>query len=367
MTRRYRFHSRHEDGFVLVYVLVVLTGLLIMVGLCVDGGRAYLTKAQLTKAVDGAALGAARMLNSGDPRGEAVALFNANFPSGYMGTTGDPTAASNFFSVTTDEANAVNIVRINASVTMPTTFMSLADRTDVAVGAVAKATRRMVDLCLVLDTSGSLGWRWPYVKEAAKAFVQAFDQNGDRFCLVKYSSGADVLEPISLPRGFNKTSIVNEIDNTPAQGFTTMAEGIWRGWDELRVVPFGQQSSLRLIVLFTDGAANGVPGVYDTFPAEARSLNSSDFPDYPPDPDNMTRDSPFFQGLHDTETGVRNPSYTTTGTWDSTWTFSDIPYLPAQSAHQHGRSGGIPTSFPLETASLTVGGVAQSTARGLRN
>ena len=42
--------------------------LLIFVGLAVDTGRAYVVQAQLSKAVDGAALGAARMLNSGNPR-----------------------------------------------------------------------------------------------------------------------------------------------------------------------------------------------------------------------------------------------------------------------------------------------------------
>ena len=42
-----------------------------------------------------------------------------------------------------------------------------------------------------------------------------------------------------------------------------MAEGLYRGWDELRTVPAGQQWSLRIIVLFTDGATNSVPGDHD--------------------------------------------------------------------------------------------------------
>ena len=57
-----------------------------------------MVKAQLTKAVDGAALGAARNLNSGDPRGAASRIFKANFPNQYFGTVAaDPTAAPNFF------------------------------------------------------------------------------------------------------------------------------------------------------------------------------------------------------------------------------------------------------------------------------
>ena len=41
-----------------IYMAVILTFLLAVTGLAVDSGRAYVVKAQLTKAVDGAALGA---------------------------------------------------------------------------------------------------------------------------------------------------------------------------------------------------------------------------------------------------------------------------------------------------------------------
>ena len=61
---------------------VFLTVLLIFVGLAVDTGRAYVVQAQLSKAVDGAALGAARMLNSGNPEQEAGDIYRANFPTG---------------------------------------------------------------------------------------------------------------------------------------------------------------------------------------------------------------------------------------------------------------------------------------------
>ena len=188
----------------------------------VDGGRAYVVKAQLTKGVDGAALAAARMLNSGNPRAEAEGIFKANFPYGAMGTTGDPTTASDFFSLTTDEPNGLNIVQIRASAVMPTTFMRLANIPDVTVGAFAETTRRMVDLCLVLDTSGSLGWRWPFVRDAAMAFVRAFDETFDRLCFVKYSSGAEVPVPITTARGFNKTAVLNAISSSSSGGVTSM-------------------------------------------------------------------------------------------------------------------------------------------------
>ena len=84
-----------ESGFVMVYMAVGLTTLLLFSGVAVDSGRGYLVKSQLSKAVDGAALAAARNLNSGNPKAEAVRVFKANFPPGYLGTSTstDPTSA----------------------------------------------------------------------------------------------------------------------------------------------------------------------------------------------------------------------------------------------------------------------------------
>src|SRR6185295_1094873 len=129
--------SRRQDGFVAVYMAVLLTGLLLFTGLAVDSGRAYVVKAQLTKAVDGAALGAARNLNGGDPRGEATRIFKANFPPGYLGTSTvtDPTTDPGFFSLSTNDATGVNIINVRASAVLPTTFMKLGGFNDVTVGS----------------------------------------------------------------------------------------------------------------------------------------------------------------------------------------------------------------------------------------
>ena len=69
---RHRLTISNERGFALIYIAVTMVALLLFTGLAIDSGRAYVVKAQLTKAVDGAALGAARMLNSGNPKDEAT-------------------------------------------------------------------------------------------------------------------------------------------------------------------------------------------------------------------------------------------------------------------------------------------------------
>src|SRR4029077_462947 len=144
-----------EDGVALIYMAVALTGLLLFTGLAVDSGRGYVVKAQLTKAVDGAALAAARNLNGGDPRTEAVNIFRANFPPGYLGTSSvtDPTTDPGFFSLTTDAATGVNTVTVTANAILPTTFMKLGNYNQMVVASSGEATRRMVDLSLVLDVS----------------------------------------------------------------------------------------------------------------------------------------------------------------------------------------------------------------------
>jgi Flp pilus assembly protein TadG len=376
-TRRSRFFG--EQGVTLVYMAIFITTGLLVTGLAVDGGRAYVVKAQLSKAVDGAALAAARNLNGGDPRGEAARVFRANFPTGYLGTSSvtDPATDPNFFGTQVVTATGVNIVTVQASAVLPTTFMQLGGFTNVTVSSLGEAQRRMVDLSLVLDVSGSIGWRWPYVSAAAAAFIDSFDAAGDRLALITYGNGVQVVQQMPSTRGFNKSAMIAAIPSSLPGGWTPMAEGIYRGWDELRSVPTGTQSGLRVIVLFTDGSANGVPGFWDGT-GIAKSVSTSDFPQRSPDPDSITTDNPTIQGLYDTQSGTRSPSLTKPGTNyldgtvdrnpdNSTGALTAMSWLPGSSAHTHHRSSGIPTSFPFQSNTLRVDGASQISRRGLLN
>jgi Flp pilus assembly protein TadG len=366
MTRQRR---RHDEGFALVYMAVFLTFLLVVTGLAVDGGRAYVVKAQLSKAVDGAALSAARNLNSGNPRGEAEKIFRANFPNGYMGTSSvtDPAADPNFFNLHTVTETGVNVVTVRATAVVPTTFMRLANFEQVTVASEGEAQRRMVDLSLAIDVSSSIGSKWGAVRDAVREFINAFDEDADRISLTTYGWGASVIRAMPSTRGFDKTDLKAAVPNSLPGGVTPMPEGLYRAWDEVRTVPTGQQSGLRVIVLFTDGSGNTVPGLHDAS-GIAKGLFTSDFPKGTPDPGGITTNSPTIQGLYQTETGYRSPSPSQNVSWWSNPTvMSAVPWMPATSSHQHHRSFGIPTSFPLQTTGLTVGGMTQSSRRGMRN
>jgi Flp pilus assembly protein TadG len=368
MTRQ-RFNVFGEKGVALIHMAVTLTVLTLFAGLATDTGRAYVVKAQLSKAVDGAALAAARNLNAGNPRLEAEQVFNANFPTGFMGTTSvtNPSTDPSFFALTTDPTTGVNVINIQATAVMPTSFMRLGGFTDVTVSSAGEATRRMVDLSLILDVSSSIGWRWPYVRDAARAFVDSFDGAHDRLSLILFGNGANVIDAMPSSRGFNKSLVMADIPNSLPGGSTAMVQALYRGWDEVRSVPNGNQSGLRVIVLFTDGASNSVPGLYPVSPAGSKGLRTWDFPKNFPDPDSQTWDSPMIQGLYDTQTGAVTGPYNLILPWNSTLTLPAIPYLPLTMTMSQQRSAGIPTTFPFQSGTLKVNGSVQSAVRGLRN
>jgi Flp pilus assembly protein TadG len=374
---RHRNALSNEEGFALFYMAVFLTLLLIFVGLAVDTGRAYVVQAQLSKAVDGAALGAARMLNSGDPRQEAATIYRANFPAGWMATTSSTNPSdAGFYQLDTVPATGVNVVTINATAVVPTTFMQLANFQELTVHATGEATRRMVDLSLVMDVSSSIGWRWPYVRDAARVFVDSFDETSDRVSLVFFGNGARVVDAMPAGRGFDKNRVMADIPNSLPGGSTAMVQGIFRGWDELRSVANGQQSGLRVIVLFTDGCSNSVPGIYNPgAPGVARGLRTWDFPDNGADPDSQTHRDPQIDGLYDTVTGAGAPSVSLPGSsqtacgcsppgkWCCGNTMPSVPWMPTQAYISNSRSSGMPTIFPLLSPTLTVNGVAQNARR----
>ena len=89
---------------------------------------------------------------TGTPRAEAERIFRANFPAGYLGVSSvtDPISDPSFFDMRTDATTGINTVTVRATAVMPTTFMRLANFTNVTVTSSGEAQRRMVDLSLVL-------------------------------------------------------------------------------------------------------------------------------------------------------------------------------------------------------------------------
>src|SRR4029077_4601043 len=136
-----------------------------------------------------------------------------------------------------------------------------------------------------------------------RVFIDSFDAKNDRVALLTFGNGASVLNAMPSARGFDKAAVEANVPSTLPGGSTNMVEGLYRGWDELRSVPAGTQSGLRVIVLFTDGASNSVPGFYDS-PTVAKGVRTFDFPQNPGDTHGQTWNNPQITGAYDTQSGA---------------------------------------------------------------
>ena len=361
-------HAR-EKGIALVYVAVFLVPLLACTGLAVDLGRGYLVRVALARAVDAAALAAARNIAADSSQALRAAnnIFNANFPAGFLGVSSVQNPPQLTMTVGSDGSH---IITVASSATVPTTFMRIAGPESLRVAASAQATRRLVDMSFVMDRSGSLGGAFGQVKEAAKQFVSYFDPTpniGDRVALITFSANTLVADPMRSERGFDLSSIDSHIDSTVANGGTATAEGLYQGWDQVRTVPSGSQSGLRIVLLFTDGSPNSVSGQFQVSQSKSGGTCSSTLVgragtiatnDYPSTGNPTTTNSPDDVGLYDTyatsvsavpptSIDVRNPStaYDSGGNINPQTPNPCIPNLPLRSSHSG--SSGAPSGFGL--------------------
>jgi hypothetical protein len=357
-----------DSGIVLFYLAALLFVLLAFAGLAVDLGRAYVVKAHLSKAVDGAALAAARVIGNGQgvATTEATKIFNTNFPIGFLGVNSVTNPPTLNFQVAADGSNQITV---SSTAVMPTTFMKVIGQNQVNVFSSGQATRRLVDISFVIDKSGSLGSVWSQVKSAAQQFVSYFDENVDRMSVVMFSANTIVTDNIRpTARGFDKATVISHIGSFNSGGNTGSAEGMYQGWDQLRSVTTGNQSSLRIIVFFTDGAPNtisaqfnvenGAPGVYIN---KTGALFTGDYPNVGVGSSTST---PNVAGLYQiygtlaaqTETFVPPTNNTYTSGASSfpyqTPLNSKIPWIPLMSTHPQHISPGIASSFVLYDPAL---------------
>jgi Flp pilus assembly protein TadG len=125
------------------------------IGLGIDLGFAFVEHANLSKAVDAAALAAMRSLNQGPAQAKAVAssAFNTNYGKG-LGTDFSPPVVN---IVIGTDASKNSTVNVNATATINTFFLrALSGFKTLKVSSSAQATRPKLIMSLVLDKSGSM-------------------------------------------------------------------------------------------------------------------------------------------------------------------------------------------------------------------
>lgn len=155
------FHSakRHmqklfasEQGSAIPIVALAMTTIVGFAGVAIDMGRVQIVQSRLQNSIDAAGLAAGSVISTNDPATQVSKYFNANYPSGYMGSTID--------TLTTVASEDNTKLNITASGTVPTSFMKLFGINEVAVSAHSEITRaqRGLELVLVIDVTGSMNW-----------------------------------------------------------------------------------------------------------------------------------------------------------------------------------------------------------------
>jgi hypothetical protein len=254
-------------GFILLTHAVMLFFTIAMIGLAVDAGTMYVIKGRLSSAVDAAALAAGRSVNlantvaaaSTAATATATQFFNANFPSGYLGT-GPMNLTTPTFTQETDgngNPNGILDIAVNASVPAPTYFMQIFGIKNVNVSGSGTATRRGTVMILVLDTSTSMNSGSPTACSAMKSAAQQFITNFspyDTIGVVQFGYTASVLYAPSV--NFGDGTLNTALGNITCNDNTNTTSALWLAYEQIKSV--GLPLAYNSIVLFTDGSPNGI-------------------------------------------------------------------------------------------------------------
>jgi Flp pilus assembly protein TadG len=246
-----------SHGQILVTFAILLPILLMFVGLSLDFGLAYVTKASLSKAVDAAALQGMRNINQGTTTATKIArsAFNVNYGSGIGRNTNAPAVNVAF----TTDANNNSVINVTATATINTFFLGLlSGYKTLNINATAQATRPKLIMSLVLDRSGSMNLNGgaQALPPAVDNFLTYFDNINDQVADVSFSSIATVDVPIGT--GF-VTPITNAVNRMPFGGATFSQAGLQDGQTQINSIPVAAGADVvKVAVFFTDGWANTI-------------------------------------------------------------------------------------------------------------
>jgi hypothetical protein len=283
-----------------MFSLMIPTVIVPMAGLGIDATMLYIVQAKLSAAVDGAALGAGRLLgtnaNASEIAGEFLrANFRAGTDAGFWGST-------NLVPTVTVTLGTTKTVAINATVDVPLLFSRIFGQRTATVAASATSTRRDSRVVVVIDRSGSMNTSdgagstvIADVVSYTQGFVQKFTGGTDELGLVVFDGSAVVGYPTNRPWDPTTTSastggpstsfmdgtsndMLHQIQAVRAGSGTGMAEALWLAYIELQkahmkdLVAKGSDDRLNSIVLFTDGVPSAMT-LYLNNPANTNADN----------------------------------------------------------------------------------------------
>lgn len=258
--------GRRRGSAMVMFTLMLLTMLIPLVGLAIDASMLYIVQAKLSSAVDGAALGAGRLLGTNANTTEIAGEFlNANFPTGFWNSR------NLVPNITYTKTFILNTITVSATVDVPLMFMRVFGKDASTVAASAVATRKETRIELVLDRSGSMSGEIVSLQGLATQFASSFISGYDELGLVVYGGSAVVGYPTTRPYNASPTSaggpdtnfettqangnMLDMIGYLKAGGGTNTSEALALAYLELQKADHKDADPTRLnaIVLFTDG------------------------------------------------------------------------------------------------------------------
>ena len=264
-----------RKGVAVIITAGCLMGMVPVVGLAIDASLLYVVKAKLSAAADAAALAAARSLNVGltigeqedSARSRAEAFFAANFPEGYFNTHSNSVSV-----VVAETAYRTRTVTVSVATTTPLYFMRVLRYDTATVRAEGKASRRDVNLILVLDisssmNSGSTPTPCAMMRTAARNFVSQFANGRDRLALITFSTSYKVAFSPSMNFKNSSPTLDSILAGITCTGNTGSAQAITKAYQilstgihdpDITVNGIDEPGALNLIVFFTDGRPNGI-------------------------------------------------------------------------------------------------------------
>jgi Flp pilus assembly protein TadG len=246
---------RGQTFILFVFFLIVL---ILFIGLAVDVGFAYITKASLSKAVDAAGLAGMVNLSQGTLTAQNVAAdtFRANYGTPGRDAASSPALNAPTITWSVDAANNKQL-NVDATAVINTFFIRILPQwKTLNVSAHAQATRAPLVLAMVLDRSGSMSSDGGAgaLPGAVAGFIGQFDDTVDRSAMASFSCAAST--DVTMRQPF-KSAIINAANAMPFGGFTCSERGLTNGLAQINSYSVPANANvIKAIVFFTDGVAN---------------------------------------------------------------------------------------------------------------
>lgn len=274
-----RIVSRQEKrrGAMLILVLLVMVLLLVAAVFSVDVAQMHLARAELRTATDAAArAGTEALTRTSDPELAIQAALDAAARNNVFGEglqlrredvilgsqVDGPNGSVEF--VAEEPFSSVRVIgrRDDAAPQgrVPLMFANIFGVSDFSPVQTAVASASVVDICLVLDRSGSMETqengvrRIDSLKDSVSIFINEIEASSPntRISLVSYST--DSTTDIGLTAELEQ--IVSEANAFVPDGFTNIFEALRDGSDTLLVENGARAAADKVIILMTDGNFN---------------------------------------------------------------------------------------------------------------